>query len=324
MSFPISDALTLIRSALLLLKEEPSILSSPEDAAYFRARAYRAQEGLVNSDSARQSQIDAKRSDRSAPFPSEKSAKEDRFEKVADEPNAPNLREHGIKAEQVPQPPSISQAKPAVTEKSETGSSPASMTITAPTPSQIAKKETEIATLPAEPKSEILLHQKDTGSRKSQFRSILQKIAPELAILDSIPDDAAAKQIATRWKTKNQSAPISILSSGELPEHKALLAEIAAALDVYFGPARFIEADAIEKEKQWKMFLSVGSLKMIVVCDSTLWQLHDLRQFYKETPATGVRMLGDVPIFLLPDLSLYLKDPLLKRSLWKALCSKLS
>lgn len=315
MSFPISDALTLIRSALLLLKEEPWILSSPEDAAYFRARAYRAQEGLVNSDSARQSQIEAKRSDRSAPFPSEKSAKEDRFKKVT---------EHGIKADLVPQPPSISQAKPAATEKSETGSSPASMAITPPTPSQIAKKETEIAPLPAEPKSETLLHQKDTGSRKSQFRSILQKIAPELAILDSIPDDAAAKQIATRWKTKNQSAPISILSSGELPEHKALLAEIAAALDVYFGPARFIEADAIEKEKQWKTFLSVGSLKMIVVCDSTLWQLHDLRQFYKETPATGVRMLGDVPIFLLPDLSLYLKDPLLKRSLWKALCSKLS
>jgi len=319
MSFPISDALTLIRSALLLLKEEPSILSSPEDAAYFRARAYREKEGLVNLDSARQSQIEAKRSDRSTPFPSEKGAEEDRFEKIAGGLNSPILAEHDIKADLVPQPPSISQAK-AVTEKSEKCSSPTSIAITPP---KIAKKETEIPP-PPEPKSEVLLHQKDTGSRKSQFRSILQKIAPELAILDSIPDDATAKQIATRWKTKNQSAPISILSSGELSEHKDLLAEIAAALDVYFGPARFIEADPIEKEKQWKMFLSVGSLKMIVVCDSTLWQLHDLRQFYKETPATGVRMLGDVPIFLLPDLSLYLKDPLLKRSLWKALCSKLS
>jgi hypothetical protein len=322
MSFPISDALTLIRSALLLLKEEdPAILSSLEDAAYFRARASRAHESLVHSDSARQTHIDPKQSDRSAPFPSGKGGTEEaRFDKIADGPRPPNLKEHGIKADLVPQPPSISQAKPAAADKIDQGSSPASMAS-----SKITKKETEIPPLPVEPKAETgLLHQKDTGSRKSLLRSILQKIAPELAILDSIPDDAAAKQIATRWKTKNQSAPISILSSGELPEHKALLAEIAAALDVYFGPARFIEADPIEKEKQWKMFLSVGSLKMIVVCDSTLWQLHNLRQFYKETPATGVRMLGDVPIFLLPDLSLYLKDPLLKRSLWKALCSKLS
>jgi hypothetical protein len=41
--------------------------------------------------------------------------------------------------------------------------------------------------------------------------------------------------------------------------------------------------------------------------------------FYKETPAQGTRTLGNIPLFLLPDLSLYLKDPLLKRSLWKAL-----
>jgi hypothetical protein len=65
-------------------------------------------------------------------------------------------------------------------------------------------------------------------------------------------------------------------------------------------------------------------LKWVIVCDYSLWQLRGLMQFYKETPAQGTRMLGNVPIFLLPDLSLYLKDPLLKRSLWKALCQKFS
>lgn len=157
-----------------------------------------------------------------------------------------------------------------------------------------------------------------------EIRRVVKKVYPELRILDEIPNDSMAKKIAQRWKTKNQAAPISILSLHEPKEQRALLEQIAVALDVYFGPARLIEAEVIEKEKQWEAFLSVEGLKLVVVCDYTLWQLHGLMKSYKETPATATRLLGSVPLLLLPDLSLYLKDPQLKRSLWKALCQKLS
>ncbi len=162
------------------------------------------------------------------------------------------------------------------------------------------------------------------SSPQNSIRNILSSIAPELAILNEIPSDAIAKKISERWKTKNQSAPISILLFQEPAEQKALLEQIAKALDVCFGPAKIVQAETIEKEKQWEAFLSVADLKMVLVCDYTLWQLNGLLGFYKETPAQGVRTLGNVPLFLLPDLSLYLKDPLLKRSLWKALCQKFS
>lgn len=158
----------------------------------------------------------------------------------------------------------------------------------------------------------------------SSVRNVLSVVAPELAILNEIPSDATAQKIAERWKTKNQTAPISILVFQEPPEQRALLEQIAKALDVVFGPAKLISADGIEKEKQWEAFLSVADLKMIIVCDYTLWQLNGLMHFYKEMPAQGMRILGTVPLFLLPDLALYLKDPLLKRSLWKALCQKFS
>lgn len=157
-----------------------------------------------------------------------------------------------------------------------------------------------------------------------EIRRIVAKVAPQLKYIEEIPSDALAKKIAQRWKTKNQATPISLLSLNEPKEHRLLLDQIAIALDVYFGPASLIEAEAIEKEKQWETFLSVEGLKLVVVCDYTLWQLHHLMKFYKETPAQNVRMLGSVPVLLLPDLSLYLKDPELKRSLWKALCQKLS
>lgn len=158
----------------------------------------------------------------------------------------------------------------------------------------------------------------------SSVRNVLSIVAPELAILNEIPNDGMAKKISERWKTKNQSAPISVLVYQELPEQRALLEQIAKALDVYFGLAKIVQAEEIEKEKQWEAFLTVADLKLIIVCDYTLWQLGSLMQFYKETPAQGSRVLGNIPLFLLPDLSLYLKDASLKRSLWKALCQKCS
>ena len=57
----------------------------------------------------------------------------------------------------------------------------------------------------------------------------------------------------------------------------------------------------------------------MIACDYTVWQLHDLFRYYKENPEKQIRTLKEIPLFLLPDLTLYLKDPLLKRSLWKAI-----
>ncbi len=153
----------------------------------------------------------------------------------------------------------------------------------------------------------------------NSLRALFAKIAPGFPLLDEIPCDEIAKKIATRWKTKNQTAPISILSYQEPPAQRALLEQIAKAIDVSFGPARLVQAESIEKDKQWEAFLSVPDLKWVIACDYSLWQLGGLMHFYKENPAQATRELGKVPLFLLPDLSLYLKAPLLKRSLWKAL-----
>ena len=155
-------------------------------------------------------------------------------------------------------------------------------------------------------------------------RKIWAKISPQAPILEEIPGDAIAKKIATRWKTKNITAEISILAYHEPPAQRALLEQIAKALDVVFGPAKIVQAEPIEKEKQWEAFLSVPHLKLTIACDYTLWQLGGLMHHYKEIPNQKTRHLGTVPVFLLPDLSLYLKDPHLKRSLWKAICQTLS
>ena len=196
-----------------------------------------------------------------------------------------------------PPPPPLPLPKPVVIEK--------------PKPVEQAPKA-----IPIEPPKV----EKPIAVFNKELKQLFAKIAPELAVIDAIPSDALAKKINTRWKTKNQTAPITLLYYQELPEHKALLEQIGKALDVVFGPARLISAESIEKEKQWEALLSVPELKLIVCCDYTLWQLQNLMTHYKEVPAQQIRTLKDKPVFLLPDLSLYLKDPLLKRSLWKGLC----
>lgn len=156
------------------------------------------------------------------------------------------------------------------------------------------------------------------------LQAVFQKMFPQIALCSEIPSDVRAKNIAHRWKTKNQVAPISVLHLNEPPKQKALLCEIVKAIDVSFGSTRLIDAEAIEKEKQWETFLLSETLQLVIVCDYTLWQLTDLARHYKEAPAQSIRTLGNIPLLLLPDLSLYLKDPLLKRSLWKAICKRLS
>lgn len=156
----------------------------------------------------------------------------------------------------------------------------------------------------------------------SSIRKLMQKIDPNFPILDQIPNDQIAKKIANRWKTKNQAAPFSILSAFETKEQRRFLESIAVALDIYFSPSKLIDAEKIEKENQWESFLSTQGLEMILISDAALWQLPHLKAFYKENPSQGTRFLQKVPLFLLPDISLYFKDPRLKRSLWNSLCQK--
>jgi hypothetical protein len=190
----------------------------------------------------------------------------------------------------------------------------------APLPASLPTKIDPVIEPTPAPSTSLAFHP-DRGF--AEIQKLLSKIAPEFTYVETVPSDAKAQQIAQRWKTKNQSAPISLLCLHELPLHQKFLTNLATALDVVFGPARLINAEGIEKEKQWETFLSVSELKLVIICDYALWQMPNLLQFYREVPNQTQRFLLNKPLMLLPDLTLYLKDPQLKRSLWKALCQKI-
>lgn len=279
-----SDAIQLIEQFRLYLQswKEP-IDAEPEEAAYFRKKQSRPNRPVSISVS--------------TPIPIESSA-------------TPKIAPPRI--EQAPALPAVTAtplpAPLAPPKKEAVPSRLAPLAPSVPPPPELFRLPPVLAT-PIEAKP--LPFQK--------LKSLFQKIAPNLPILAEPPSDAFAKKIHTRWKTKNQTAPITLLSFQEPPEQKALLIEIVKALDVCFGPARLVEAGPIEQEQQWEALLSVPELRWVLCCDYTLWQLPKLLSLFKEVPAQQTKTIGPKPLFLFPDLSLYLKDPLLKRSLWKAL-----
>jgi hypothetical protein len=172
------------------------------------------------------------------------------------------------------------------------------------------KKETRFALDPPTP---------PPTSSKENFCKLMQKIDPHLTLHDTIPDDQRAKRVNKSWQLKGSIPDIPILFKGEV-EHRILLQNIAKAIEIHFAPSRIID---IEKVEKWDAFLQPPHLKLIIVPDSVLWSAKALLPFYKEKPQERKHFLGNTPLLLLPDLSLYFKDPSLKRSLWNVICQML-
>lgn len=156
-----------------------------------------------------------------------------------------------------------------------------------------------------------------------EIKKMVLEIAPNLSISDVIPSDAKATQISNAWKIKRHAAEISILSFGENPQQILFLKNLATALDILSLPTKVILATDIEKENRWEDFFLQATLRLVIACDYSIWSLPNLIKYYKEIPSTQQHFLHNTPLFMLPDISLYFKDPLLKKSLWAALKTKI-
>lgn len=150
-------------------------------------------------------------------------------------------------------------------------------------------------------------------------RKILKEIDPDLYLHESVPNDHKAKRIKEAWKEKRDTPRIPILFQGQ--KYRSFVAKIAKAIDILYGSCRIVE---IEPTKKWDLFLESENLKLIIAPDSMIFGTKELLPFYQENPQQKSRKLGKVPLLLLPDLSLYFKDPYLKRALWNVIKSALN
>jgi hypothetical protein len=165
---------------------------------------------------------------------------------------------------------------------------------------------------------------KDIEDNFSDIKMLLKDSFSNIQVKEKPLDDAIAKQVSQKYKLETQTAPITFLSSKEDEKTYKFIQQISRAINVCIIPTKIIQSKSFEEENKWSSFLNTSSIKLIIACDYSLWALPNLMKHYKEIPRKSQCFLGTIPLFLLPDLSLYIKNPLLKPSLWEALQNKIS
>lgn len=154
------------------------------------------------------------------------------------------------------------------------------------------------------------------------LKKICKEKFPQYQLLDHPPVDDEAKALLQLWKKKETHSEVIILSFDESPIQKAFLQNIAKAIRIRLGSAVIVNARKVEADHQWEPLLNSDKLRLVIASDYAIYGLKQLMSYYKED-AGSIRKLKDAPLLLLSDLSLYLKEPKLKPSLWKAICEVL-
>lgn len=155
-----------------------------------------------------------------------------------------------------------------------------------------------------------------------QFRIILKEHFPHYPLTDHIPSDQRAKKVKNAWQMEQMIPPILILSFQEQEKQLNFLKNVAEAITRHGVPARVISGPKMERDKTWDQILKTAGLQLIIASDYGLYLLPELMKHYKESPRQAKHFLGEIPLLLLSDLSLYLKEPQLKPLLWRAICAE--
>ena len=146
---------------------------------------------------------------------------------------------------------------------------------------------------------------------------LLQEVGIEVT---SPPSDDLAKKVRFAWKDKRFIPAVPIFTIGQ--EHTPFLQNIQKAIESHFTSCRVIQVEKVEQSKKWEAFMD-APVELFVVPDYVISQNATLMKNMKVQKEKNARTLFGKPLLLLPDLTLYMRDPKLKRSLWNVLCQML-
>lgn len=158
----------------------------------------------------------------------------------------------------------------------------------------------------------------------TEMKQMVAKILPEIALTTTIPDDASAKRMAHLYKEQHLTAKVLVLSFGETGPGLHFLQNVTKAIDSLLAPAKLIEMRKIERENSWELTLNSPTLQLVLAPPFQTWKSISLARFYRENPSSKSHFLRDTPLLFMQSTAAYLKNPDLKRELWKTLSTLLS
>lgn len=139
------------------------------------------------------------------------------------------------------------------------------------------------------------------------MRALYKQLMPHKVIIDKIPDDSEAIKQSSLWKQKKDCA-VAILSFNESTNHRNFLQNLARAIESLNISAEVFKAESLEISKEMRLMIAPEKLFR----DSP-----KLMQTFRETPAGY--FLEHIPLLLVPEIEVYLKDAKQKSLLWNRL-----
>lgn len=158
----------------------------------------------------------------------------------------------------------------------------------------------------------------------NDWRKIINERFPNLELLDGPPKDDIAKQINSAWQQPKVIPSVIILSFQEAGKEQVFLHNIAKAIQARYTSAAVMSVQEIEYEFGWDFTLQSKNLQLIIANTHGLNGVPALMQHYREVQKHAKFYLSKVPLYLLSDISLYLKEPHLKPALWQEIKGLLS
>lgn len=168
---------------------------------------------------------------------------------------------------------------------------------------------------------EIIAPKKVIRDSLEDIKKHIEAVMPSLYINFNIPSDEAAKRKKNSYLITEYMPDVPILTFQD--KASAFLEEVAKAISSHFFLSKVVDLSKVEGEGILDQLIKTDHLKLIIAIDTMLFSHRTLMKYYQEFPAKKERYLGKTPLLLLPDPSLYMKDPSLKRSLWNLLCDML-
>jgi hypothetical protein len=155
----------------------------------------------------------------------------------------------------------------------------------------------------------------------SPIKNTLQRIAPNLKLIDQIPSDKQAKLIANGWKEKILNAEVILLVCDSSANTLKFLKALAKAIDQHLAKVKILMAERLEQQGRWDLFLDKNSSRLIIASDE-IQKLPNLMRFYKSVPTHDQFFLDKAPLLILSPSSIY-ESLEHKALLWKTLCQML-
>lgn len=153
--------------------------------------------------------------------------------------------------------------------------------------------------------------------RWPSIRSVLQKIAPNMKLHDTILDDLKAQKAAKAW---SEQIKVIIITGPTSDEELLFLKDLARSIHDRLSATKLISGAKLEKEKGWESFFKKNSLKLIILTQAAQ-QYIELMLCYKREK--NQPFLANTALIVLETLEIY-TQPDQKIALWKSLCQILA